>query len=265
MATNLLTNTAPTIEPPIHWGHFGAIFFTIVLLLGVSWFKQPQLFSMEKNYVAVADANVPHYYAYVAPPEDQMGPMVAGASTNQGPMIIQDDGTVVPVDMEQVLGASTENVVLTLDDVKVPNVIPDSQQAIKKYFIDALAIESGPVDNTQFETALSSGNQELINQQALKLAGIRDALQKLQVPAGLVKLQKLKIIQYSAAVGLLQNFTQADQNPELVGNYLSQFLKSQQDLDSETNSIAQKYNLDPYATGAINNSSGLGSSMQVNP
>ncbi|MEK7161540.1 MAG: hypothetical protein AAB729_02515, partial [Patescibacteria group bacterium] len=98
-------------------------------------------------------------------------------------------------------------------------------------------------DTGEFETALSSGNQQLINAQAQKLNAVKEALQKLFVPQSLVKLQKLKIIQYSASVGVLQNFTQADTNPELVGKYLQEFLKSQQDLDTENTLVAEKFNL----------------------
>jgi hypothetical protein len=73
---------------------------------------------------------------------------------------------------------------------------------------------------------------------------VRDGLQKLLVPEGLVKWDQLNIIQYNAAIGLLQNFTQANNNPELVSQYLGQFLKSQQDLQTEGQTIAARYNLD---------------------
>jgi hypothetical protein len=169
-------------------------------------------------------------------------PLVAGANTNDGPSVINEDGTVSQVDMGEVLGASTEGVVLSLDEVKV-NTIADSSEAIKNYFVQANSIEAGVVDSGEFETALSSNNQKLIDAQAQKLNAVKDALQKLSVPQSLVRLQKLKIIQYSASVGVLQNFTQADTNPELVGKYLQEFLKSQQDLDAENSLVAEKFNL----------------------
>jgi len=231
----------------IHWGHFGVVLTAMVLLLGVSWMKNPELFSFNKtNAQPVSEADVPQYYAYVQPPEDTQ-PLVAGASTNQGPGVISDDGSnnVLPVDNTgQVLGASTQDVQLPLENIKV-NPVADSDAAIKKYLTDSRKIEIAPIDNAAFEAALSSGNQQSINLQSQQLISIRDSLQKLLVPAGLVKFQQLKIAQYNAAIGVLQNFTQADQNPQLVGDYLQQFLKSQQDLQTETSAVAQKYNLDP--------------------
>lgn len=247
----IINNQIQTAEvvAPIHWGHFGTIMAAIVLLAGITWMQKPQLFSFKKNQTAVSNVNIPKYYAYVQPAEDSV-PLVAGAATNQGPMIINEDGTVSPVDMGQVLGASTQDVKLSLDDVKVA-VIPDSDQSIKKYFTDSNYIQNGPIDNVNFENALSSGNQQQINQQAQKLIGVRDSLQKLPVPQGLVKLAKLTIVQYNAAIGVLQNFTDADKNPELVGQYLSQFLKSQQDLDAEYSAVGQKYNVDPITLGSL--------------
>ncbi len=212
---------------------------SMVLLLGMAWMQQPQLFKFNKVPALVEYADVPKYYAYVQPAEDNV-PLVAGANTNDGPSVINDDGTVSQVDMGQVLGASTEGVVLSLDEVKV-NAIPDTPVAIQKYFADSKLVETGPIDNSDFEAALSSSNQVLIDVQAKKLTGIKDALQKLSVPTGLVKLHKLKIIQYGAAIAVLENFTQADQNPELVGSNLQNFLKSQQDIDAENASVAQKY------------------------
>ena len=229
------------INPQIHWGHFGAVMMAMVLVLGMSWMEKPDLFSFKKVFPAVADA--PHYYAYVPPASDQQ-PEVLGANTNPtGPSIINDDGTVSPVDMGQVLGASTQDVQLSPGQIKV-NSIPDSPVAIQKYLSDVQTVENGPIDSTDFETALSSNNQSLINQQADKLVAIRDGLQKLSVPQGMVMWDQLNVIQYNAAIGLLQNFTQADNNPELVSQYLGQFLKSQQDLQNESQTVATKYNLD---------------------
>ncbi len=236
-------NSTTNIEQapsPINFGHLGVVMFSLVLLLGLTWLKQPQLFSIKKSN-SVASNSAPKYYAYAQPAGDSM-PMVAGANTMDGPSVINEDGSVSQVDMGEVLGASTEGVVLSLDEIKV-NIIPDSTDAIKKYFAEANQIENSQIENAEFETALSSGNQKLIDAQAQKLSAVKDALQKLSVPTSLVKLQKLKIIQYSASVGVLQNFTQADANPELVGKYLQEFLKSQQDLDTENSVVAEKFNL----------------------
>lgn len=239
----------------IHGGHFGAVLLTAILLLGISWMKNPELFTLHKAAnLAASDSSVPRYYAYVTPPEDLPQPMVAGANTNQGPSIITDDGQVVPIDMGQVLGASTQDVTLSLDDIKV-NVVPDSGAEREKYFSEAQKIESNSIGDANFGAALNSGDQAQINQQAQKFIAMRDSMQKLPVPESLVKLHKLKIVQYDSSIALLQNFTLADQNPELVTNAMQQFLKSQQDLDAENSAMAQKYpqefpNADLYTTSS---------------
>jgi len=241
-----MDNSLNTQTENIHWGHFAVILSSLVLLVGVTWLSKPELFNFKKSPTA-SSANVPHYYAYQDTTSNQ--PQVLGASTNEGPQIINEDGSISPVDMGQVLGASTQDVQLSLDDISV-KVIPDSSNSVQKYFSDDKAIEVSPVDDADFEAALTSGDQSQINAQAQKLIGVRDALQKLSVPEGLVKLDKLKIIQYNAAISILQNFTQADNDPQLVGDNLQQFLKSQQDLDDEIAAVAQKYNLTPEAIGA---------------
>jgi hypothetical protein len=240
-----------------NFGNLAAICLVAVFLLAVSWIKNPSIFSFHKTDAHVSQGDqqdVPHYYAYVAPSEDQQ-PLVAGANTDpQGPSIINEDGTVTPIaNMGQVLGASTENVKLSLDTIAVKE-IPDSDDAIKKYFSDSQSIESGYINNTDFQSALSSGDQLQINQQSKKLSAIQENLRKIQVPSSLVRLQKLKIIQYAAAVGLLNNFTQADKNPELVGQFLDQFLKSQQDMDTEMSFAEKKFQVDlGYTTADTEN------------
>ncbi len=242
-------------QSSLHLGHFSLVLSVAVLLLGISWMKNPQLFAVlqfHQSDAQTASADAPRYYAYVTPPEDQPQPAVLGASTNQGPSIIQDDGTVVPVDMGQVLAASTQGVALSLDDIKV-NQVPDSDADAQTYFTAAQKIESGSIGDATFGAALTSGDQNQINQQAQKIIAVRDALQQLAVPQSLVKLQKLKIIQYNSSISLLQNFTQGDKNSDLVNEDMQQFLKSQQDLEAESAVVAQKYpTLDPDATLYVN-------------
>jgi hypothetical protein len=240
------SNSQTEVQPPIHWGHFGFIVLAMFLLLGMSWMEKPDLFSLKKNLLA-SDSSAPEYYAYVPPATDQQ-PEVLGASTDPGPSLINDDGTVAPVNAGEVLGAATQDVQLSLDSVSVKQ-IPDSGDAITNYFSQSQAIEVDPVDTGAFQTALTSGDQTQINQQAQKLSVVKQALQNLSVPQSLVNLQKLKIIQYTAAINLLQNFSQADSNPTLVDQNLMEFIKSQQDLDTENVSIAQKFgNLDPSSS-----------------
>ena len=240
----------PVQSQALHFGHLGVIALALVLLGGVSYMEKPQLFSFKKT-IQVADANVPHYYPYVAPVDDQ--PQVLGASTdNAGPEIIGDDGTVEPVDMGQVLGASTQGVELSINEIKV-NTVADSTASIQTYFTDAQNIESNTINNSDFASALASGDPTQISQQVQKLAAINTALQKLQVPQSLVQLQKLKVIQYNSAIALLQDYAQTNQNPDQINSDLQQFLKSQQDLDTENIADAQKLGAqDPYSDSYLN-------------
>ena len=228
----------------IHFGHLGLILAVAVLLVGVTWMKNPGVFSGKGIRSAEAEvSDLPKYVAYT-PPAELSQPMVAGASTeNSGPMVINEDGSLSPVlSSGEVLGALIGDTELDLNTITVKE-IPDSQEAIKNYFKQAANIESSYIDNSAFESALVSGDQTKIGIEGEKLKAIQNNLLALSVPKSLVKLQKLKIAQYAAAVNILNNFTNADQNPEMVGQYLSQFLKAQQDLDSENNSVMQKFGI----------------------
>ncbi len=246
-----MNSASEQVQESIHWGHFRAILFVAVLLLGVAWLKNPQLFSVfsrSKNSAVADAANVPQYYPYVPSPADQqaevLGASIASTTVPSGPMIINEDGSVTPALTDgQVLAASTQDVTLSLDDVKV-NQVPDSQATIQNYVTQSQNVEGSYINNNDFEAALESGDQTQINTQAQKLQTIEDNLQKLTVPASFVTLQKLKIVQYQAGAELLNNFTQANNNPELVGQELNQFLKAQDDMDTEAANVEKKFNLD---------------------
>lgn len=231
-------------QEQFHFGHLGIIFLSVVFLLGASWLKNPELFKVIKGRgAAVAEKDkggAPRYYAYEPSAEDSQ-PMVLGASTApQGPVVINDDGTVAPVDFGKVLGASTQGVELSLDDVKVA-VVPDSDAAIKKYFEQSQSVEGALALGPDFASALASNNQAKVDEQAQKIESILKDLRNLAVPSSLAKLHKLKVIQYESATVLLKNFTEADQNAEIVSESLQQFMKSQEDLDTENKIIAEKY------------------------
>jgi len=240
MSQNNYSNQAPAQAEALHFGHLGVIALVAVLLLGATWLEQPQLFQFKKANTDLSDANVPHYYPYVAPPEDQPLPEVLGASTDEGPQIINDDGSVQPVDMGEVLAASTQGVQLSPDSIKV-NTESDSAGNIQKYFDQSQSIESGFAGDAAFAAAINSGDQDQINAQATKLIAVRDALQKILVPLSLVKLQQLQIIQYNSAIALMQNFTQGNQQPDQVNSDFEQFMKSEQDLDTENAAVSQEY------------------------
>jgi len=250
--TNLETTAA---QPSIHFGHLGIIALSVFLLLGFSYMEKPQLFSFKKTNTALADANIPHYYPYVTPAADQPQPEVLGASTDQGPQIIGDDGTVQSVSLGQVLAASTDGVQLSTDSITV-NTVPDSTSSIEQYFTQSQKIEGGMAGDTAFAAALNSGDQAQIDAQAQQITTMVAELQKIPVPQSLVKLQKLQIIQYNSAIQMLQNFTQGDQDSDQITQDTEQFLTSEQDLETESTNVAQKFpSLDPLA-GAYVDSNG---------
>ncbi len=223
-----------------HFGHLKAVFFVAVLLFGVSWLRDPNLFNafVKTRANQIAGADVPRYYAYVPPPQDQPMPVVAGASTDQGPSIINEDGSVVPVSsLGQVLGANTAEINLSLDSIKVSEV-PDSRAALDKYLSDSAAVEGNLVNDPEFQAALTSGDQQRINREVAKVEGVIAALERLPVPHEAANLQKNKILQYQSAEVLLQNYTQADQNPDAVSQALSVFMQTQDDINSETAALS---------------------------
>lgn len=229
-------------QQSIHFGHLGLILSVAVLLLGVSWMKNPDLFDVfeDKSSNPSIIANLPRYYAY-EPPAEFNQPLVAGVSTEgQGPMIINEDGSLTPaVEAGDVLGASTEAVVLDLDAITVRQ-IADLDENIKTYISALQEIEGGYLDSIQFEAALSSGDQTQINGQAQAVQVIADGLSGLAVPASLTELHKLKILQYRAALEILRNFTHADDNPELINKNLEIFLKAEQQIQEEIAELGER-------------------------
>jgi len=226
----------------IHFGHLGLILSVAVLLVGVSWMKNPDLFDVFKSESSgsLISANLPRYYAY-EPPAQVSEAQVAGASTEgQGPMIINEDGSLSSaVEAGDVLGADTENVVLNLDSVAVKQAA-DSDENIKAYLAASQVIEGGYLDSIQFEAALSSGDQQQIDSQAVAVQAIIQGLLRLDVPSSLEKLHKLKILQYQAGLNILKNFTQADENPELINSNLTIFLKAEQEIQAEVSALAKR-------------------------
>ena len=239
----------------IELSHLGLVLVVAVMLVGISWMKNPGLFNVFNSKLSSSSAvrDLPSYYAYKMP-EELNQPLVAGASTeNQGPMIINEDGTLSPaLEDGDVLGAFISPEELDINSVQV-NTVPDSEQGIVDYLSQSSNVETSQIDGLAFESALNSGDQALIDRESGKLYAIKQGLMNLSVPEGLAQLHKLKILQYEAAANILQNFTQADSNPELVGQYLSRFLKAQQDLDSENSLVKEKYNLDLNAIGSESN------------
>lgn len=238
--TNTNTSDIRSVVTP---SQIALIVVAVIALLGMTWLKRPELFSFAATKTAAdSELNLPRYYAYEPSAEDAI-PMVAGASTEAaGPSIINEDGSITPaVELGDVLGANI-SVALPLEQVRVTEV-SDTQDAIAEYVRKSQDVEANHINSADFSNALASANQSLIDEQAAKMYTIKNSLQKLAVPTSLVRLHKLKIVQYDAAAEVLKNFTMADSNPEYVMQNLNVFLKSQQDLEAEAQALSQKLNL----------------------
>lgn len=225
----------------LHLGHLASVFFVALFLLSVTWFKQPELFNFSKHEATVSSANLPKYYAYETPAELNQ-PLVAGASTaGQGPMIIGEDGSLSDArDIGNVLGLSTEEYNLELDKIKVNKLVPATVENEKAYLLRTDELENEFINTQSFQTALTNLDQKLIDEEVVKVEKIISSLNTLAVPESLQLLHKYKLIQYQSAVVILQNFINADANPELVGSALGVFLKAQQDIESQLEIIQKQ-------------------------
>lgn len=227
---------------PVHWGHFALIVSAAVMLLGVTWLKNPQGFFPKSQPVAER-TDLPRYYAYVEDSALPDGPRVAGANTINPdlPSVLNEDGSVSPtISVGDVLGVSTDDLTAMAVQLKVM-VIPDSDAAIKDYMAWTQAHELDAIDSYGLENALSSTDQTQLNAQAEKFQKIKDELLSKAVPQSLVKLHKLKILQYQAGINLFKSFTRADDNPEQLQRDLGIFTQAQQEMENEAVVIGQKY------------------------
>jgi hypothetical protein len=241
-------------------GHLGLVFCAVILLVGISWMKDPQLFSNLKIFNSSGSASTQRLaLAYpdtsILYQNDDTQSLVAGASTTasaqsqtNGPSILNEDGSVSSALSGEVLGVSTQDVSLSLNAIAV-NTIPDSEAAVKDYFANSQNAEMNNLDNVEFETALTSNNQMLIDAQVAKMTNIIAEMQVMSVPVSLAKLQKLRILQYNSAVVVLNNFSRADDNPELVSQALGVFFQAQDQIEQEVNVIQQKFNLESLSGG----------------
>jgi hypothetical protein len=236
----------PSPVEHVTMGHLATIAGTIVLLLVFTFVKNPQIFSLHKTEatVSVDDPSVPRYYAYVPPAELQQ-PMVAGANTEpEGPSLINEDGSITSAaGSGEVLGISTDQMNLNLDSVIVASEVSNSPEAVKKYLAATELVEENYINNSDFEIALSSQDQVKIDVQVKKIQGIILDLQKISVPHAAVALHKNKIVQYNAAITVLQNFINADDNPELVSQALGVFLQAEDTIGNETSKLYSTYSL----------------------
>jgi hypothetical protein len=223
----------------IHFGHFALIVFTAAVLLFFSWMKNPQMFSF-KSKVEAEKIDVA-YYKY---PETASvnSPQVAGASTvPEGPGILNEDGSVSPVlDLGKVLGASTDQVSASTQGIEV-KTYPDTENSAVDYFKASETLEGGVIDSGTFEAALASGDQQQIAQELSKFTLIVSRLKNQTVPESFAKLHKLKILQYSAVVSILQDYKNIDSNPDLALQQLGVFTQTQKMLGDEITLLNKKF------------------------
>lgn len=240
----MLENQIP--KQNFHFGHLSLVLSVTVLLLGISWMKNPDLFAVFKSESNSSLAsNLPRYYAY-QPPAELSQPLIAGASTEPvGPMVINEDGTISSaVEVGDVLGVDTVSINLNLEAIPVKEV-SDSDENFKTYISAMNEIEGGYLDSSKFESALASAEQAQIDQQAEVIQNIVGKINNSAVPKSFAQLHKLKILQYYSAIEILKHFTTADENPELINKNLTVFLQTEQELQieaSKLNPITQSLN-----------------------
>jgi hypothetical protein len=229
------------IQTPIHWGHFAMVVGVAVTLLGVTWLKNPEGFLPEKKQTTVR-ADLPKYYAYVQPAEFD-GPQVAGASTANSdlPSVLNEDGSVTQViSLGEVLGVTTEDLDSQALQVNITE-LPDTDANIREYFSWTQNQEMTALDGITIENALSTSDQNLLNQEADKFEKIKNDLLSKSAPKSLVRLHKLKILQYQAGINLLRRFTKADEFPEEVSKDLGIFAQAQQEMENEAAAMNEKF------------------------
>lgn len=220
-------------------GHFSAVAIAVVVIGGLltmqNWASVKAMFNDDKNETAQAGSGL--YYAYVAP----NNPSVLGADTMpDGAGVINEDGTVSSLSsFGDVLGASSDAAEINLDAIKV-NVIPGTQENLRKYLDETFVIESKILPG-DFEAALVSKDSSRTQAQVDLLTQVQQSLSNMQVPSMAEKLHKLKIAQYSTASDLLKNFYQADTNPEFVSGKLTHFMDMEKLQDSETQNLFRQY------------------------
>jgi hypothetical protein len=234
----------PKLRSQFTPGHI-ALIAGVLLLLGVFLFvKDPQYFKINFHHASAPSAQAAiasRYQPYVP----AVQPAVLGASTldSQGPEVLQEDGSVASAsDPGAVLGANTQQLETDLAAINVKTVASTSA-GVDNYLQSMSYWESTSIDQTQFEAALTSKNPAQINTQIQKMQTMLYYLENMTVPADAAQLHKLKIAQYRSSVTLLQNFSQADSNPQLVTDQLGVFLQSQEQQDQEAAALRQKYNL----------------------
>ncbi len=205
---------------------------TFTLVGQPQWLKQ----ITEKKPTAVESK----YYAYVP---DSTSPQVLGADSKfDGPSVINEDGSISPaVDIGSVLGVSTEDIQVSMQDIPV-NTMPTTVEKVQTYF-SYMEKEEEDLNAVDFGTALTSSNPAVTAAQVQKLQTFINHLKTIAVPTDLVKLHKLRLIQYQAAMKVLQNYSQLSSNPELVNQQLGIFLETQSEQNDELLALEQKYNL----------------------
>ncbi len=210
----------------LDFGHFKLVAVVALALLGITFLKNPSLFSFKGKNVLVVSQDRPRYYAYVPPAEDAM-PMVAGASTQpSGPSVINEDGSLSKVgDEGLVLGADTQDILLT---EKSLHIVPDTQQSVSDYISSSKSIEQDYFNNFSFEQALEAHDDSIGKQEHQKIDSIASSLSEMTVPVSFEKYHQYKMLRYHAAADMLKFLPSAQTNPQPEAEAFQSFLKYQQ-------------------------------------
>ncbi len=218
------------IKTQFNRGHFGLIAIALIVLGGLSIAQGHNVFSKFSKSDTKEGSGL--YYAYVSEPV----PNVLGDDTiPDGPSVINEDGTVSSLnDFGDVLGSNSDSPDIDVEAIAV-NISSD-KWTVKDY-LDATFLAESAIKPGEFETALVSNDAAQTAAQIQLLRSVQIKLQQMSVPDFAVKLHKLKIAQYMTAVDLLNNYYQADSNPEYVSEKLNQFIDMQKLQETETQNL----------------------------
>jgi hypothetical protein len=203
--------------------HQLALIAVIFLVLGIiTWFRSSeriiqnltQIFSKQENKVHVSIKDRPEYKKYFEPKQDVLG-VTTDIEEKPGTMIIGEDGKMhsVEEDIGKVLGASTETIDTNLQNIQVKLAYTNTIEDVKKYLNTTLKLEGEVLDGAALETALSTNDQNTINQLVSRVEALEARLQDMWIPESVTKLHKLKILEFRSVARLLKSYPNLEANP----------------------------------------------------
>lgn len=231
--------------------HQLALIAVIFLVLGIiTWFRSSeriiqsltQIFSKQENKVHVSIKDRPEYKKYFEPKQGVLG-VTTDIEEKPGTMIIGEDGKMhsVEEDIGKVLGASTETIDTNLQNIQVKLAYTNTIEDVKKYLNTTLKLEGEVLDGAALETALSTNDQNTINQLVSRVDALEARLQDMWIPESVTKLHKLKILEFRSVARLLKSYPNLEVNPEQVADDFSIFIKVQGDQEQERQKVLNAF------------------------